>query len=70
MKNKELTYTELHEMVMKFGEDVFGNKVKFNKWLSYKSIPLGDKPVNLINNYDGLKLVYNELGRIEHGVYS
>ena len=55
---------------MKHGEDTFGNKVKFSHWLSRRSIPLGDRPINLITSYDGLELVNNEIYRIDHGVYS
>ena len=70
MEKKELTYRELHDKVMEYGESVFGNRVRFNKWLSRKCQSLGDKPVNLINNYDGLKMIYNILAKIEHGVFS
>jgi putative toxin-antitoxin system antitoxin component (TIGR02293 family) len=56
-------------MLCKFGEEVFGNKEKFNTWLETKNIALGGvKPKDLLDNTFGIGLVKDELTRIEYGL--
>ncbi|PIV83799.1 MAG: antitoxin [Nitrospirae bacterium CG_4_10_14_3_um_filter_53_41] len=53
------------------GTNVFGDKAKFIKWLESESKALGDKtPVSLLVSSFGVEMVLDELGRIEHGVFS
>ncbi|MEK6775878.1 MAG: antitoxin Xre/MbcA/ParS toxin-binding domain-containing protein [bacterium] len=53
------------------GTAVFGDKVKFIKWLESENKALGGKtPVSLLVSSFGVEMVLDELGRIEHGVFS
>ena len=56
-------------MLFKLGEEVFGSRELFNKWLQIESLPLNKiKPIALIDNSFGIGLVKDELMRIEHGI--
>jgi putative toxin-antitoxin system antitoxin component (TIGR02293 family) len=56
-------------MLFKLGEEVFGSRAKFNAWLQTESLPLNKvKPVALIDNSFGIRLVKDELMRIEQGI--
>ena len=51
--------------------DVFGNRDRSLAWLSQPSAALADKaPLDLLGSRFGADLVLDELGRMEHGVYS
>ena len=51
------------------GTEVFGSTTNFLTWIDSKSIALGGvKPINLLDNFFGIKMVQDELVRIEHGV--
>ena len=51
------------------GEDVFGSKEKFNKWMNSNIVALGGiEPVTLLDSSFGIDILMNELGRIEHGI--
>jgi putative toxin-antitoxin system antitoxin component (TIGR02293 family) len=53
------------------GADVFGNIEQFIAWTNHKNKALGDKtPISLLKSKFGADMVLDELGRIEHGVYS
>ncbi len=53
------------------GIDVFGDKEKFIKWLNRERIPLGGiKPIEILDTIQGMKVLENELGRIEHGIFA
>lgn len=53
------------------GTEVFGDREKFLRWMDTPSSALADKkPLSLINSKFGAELVLDELGRIEHGVFS
>ena len=57
--------------IIAMGVEVFGNKIEFIDWLHSPVISLGaDKPVDFLDTHHGRKLLMNELGRIEHGIYS
>jgi putative toxin-antitoxin system antitoxin component (TIGR02293 family) len=57
------------ELLYQKGVDVFGDEDNFYTWMDYKSIPLGNvKPKNLLDTAFGIGLIYDELGRIEHGI--
>lgn len=51
--------------------DVFGNRDQAVKWLKYPSQALGGiTPISCLDNFSGIELVLDELGRIEYGVYA
>ena len=64
------TYNELYGKTQKKGIEIFGNELEFKEWLNSYIIAVNDKPINLMNSFFGLKLVYDELCRIEHGILS
>jgi putative toxin-antitoxin system antitoxin component (TIGR02293 family) len=53
------------------GAEVFEDKDKFLAWMDHPNRGLGDKkPLGLLNSRFGAEMVLDELGRIEHGVFS
>ena len=57
--------------IIAMGVEVLGNKSEFLDWLHSTVISLGsNKPVSLLDTHHGRKLLINELGRIEHGIYA
>jgi putative toxin-antitoxin system antitoxin component (TIGR02293 family) len=59
------------ELLYKKGVDVFGIADNFYTWMDTVSIPLGNvKPKQLLDTSFGIDAVYDELGRIEHGVFA
>ena len=65
MKEKSKKFKQL----MVYGESVFEDKSNFELWLKEKSIALGGiSPDSLLNSEDGISLVKDALGRIEHGI--
>lgn len=54
-----------------YGEEVFGNRDAFSKWLNLPNKALGGlEPHELIEIPGGVAKVKDVLGRIEYGVYS
>ncbi|GEM_PF-253524 len=50
------------------GAEIFGNKVEFNKWMNEPAFGLGEQvPFQLIGMSTGIKLIMDELFRIEFG---
>lgn len=61
----------LIELLYKKGIDVFGIEDNFHTWMDTKSIALGGvKPKDMLDTSFGLTMVYDELGRIEHGIFA
>jgi putative toxin-antitoxin system antitoxin component (TIGR02293 family) len=59
------------ELLYKKGIDVFGIADNFYTWMDTKSVALGGvKPKELLDTSFGITMVYNELGRIEHGIFA
>lgn len=59
------------ELLYKKGIDVFGVDDNFYTWMDTKSVAMGGvKPKELLDTSFGIKMVYNELGRIEHGIFA
>ena len=57
--------------IIAMGVEVLGNKSEFLDWLHSPVISLGsNKPASLLDTHHGRKLLINELGRIEHGIYA
>jgi putative toxin-antitoxin system antitoxin component (TIGR02293 family) len=57
-------------MVLKKGEEVFGDKEKFTIWMNSNIIALGGiKPRELLESSYGIKLLDAELTRIDYGMF-
>jgi len=57
------------ELLYKKGIAVFGVADNFYTWMDSVSLPLGNvKPKNLLDTSFGINSIYDELGRIEHGI--
>lgn len=55
----------------KKGEAVFGDPNKFNTWLETENLALGRRvPKSLLDSSFGISVLKDELGRIEHGIFS
>jgi putative toxin-antitoxin system antitoxin component (TIGR02293 family) len=51
------------------GIEVFGDPEKFDTWLNLKNVAMGnDKPIQLLDNSFGIRLISDELIRIENGI--
>lgn len=56
--------------VLKKGVEVFGDKEKFTIWMNSKIIALGGiKPKELLDSSYGIKLLDEELTRIDYGMF-
>ena len=53
--------------LFEWGEHVLG-KDYFNQWLHTPSVPLRDKPIDLLTSNTGIQAVKDELTRIAYGV--
>ncbi len=52
------------------GEEVFGSIDKFKLWIKTPSLVFnGEAPVSYLDTSAGFDMVFNELGRIEHGIF-
>jgi len=52
------------------GEEVFGSMDKFKLWVKAPSLVFnGEAPVSFLDTSAGFDMVFNELGRIEHGIF-
>lgn len=53
------------------GTEVFKDKVKFILWMSHPCVSFANKtPKSLLKSKFGVDMILDELGRIEHGVFS
>lgn len=53
------------------GTEVFGGKVKFLSWMNQQNTALSNKtPMSLLSSRFGTEMIQDELGRIEHGIFS
>jgi putative toxin-antitoxin system antitoxin component (TIGR02293 family) len=53
------------------GEEVFGDRERFNTWLKEPNKAMGGQPpISLLASDFGIDIVLEELGRIEHGIVS
>ena len=53
------------------GAEVFEDRDKFLAWMDHPNRALADKtPLSLLNSRFGSEMLLDELGRIEHGVFS
>lgn len=58
-------------MLQKYGGAVFGDDEHFAQWMDIENIALGgSKPKELLDSTFGIGLIKDELGRIEHGIFS
>ena len=52
-------------------EEVFGNREKAVKWLKEPCVALGgNAPMEMMDTFSGVRMIEDELGRIEYGVYA
>jgi putative toxin-antitoxin system antitoxin component (TIGR02293 family) len=59
------------ELLYKKGIDVFGIEDNFYTWMDTKSVALGGvRPKDMLDTAFGITMVYDELGRIEHGIFA
>ena len=53
------------------GEEVLGSLASFKEWMDKKILSLGEKkPKEFLDTSIGIAFLMDELGRIEHGIYS
>lgn len=53
------------------GTEIFGGQESFQQWVHQSNVALGGySPLDLMDTTIGVQLVMDELGRLEHGVYS
>ena len=56
-------------LLFEHGWECFGNRDNFRQWLDNPYIPYeGVTPLSLLDTTQGIDLVHNALGRIQHGV--
>jgi len=61
---------QIAEVAVK-GSKVFESKDRFLAWMNHPNKALGNKtPMSLLNSKFGTDKVLDELGRMEHGVFS
>ena len=59
------------EQLYKKGIDVFGKADNFYTWMDTKIIALGGvRPKDMLDTSFGINIIYDELGRIEHGIFA
>jgi len=52
------------------GMEVFGDIDRFNSWLQHVSAPLGGHtPFSLLDTSFGIRMLKDEIGRIDHGIF-
>jgi uncharacterized protein (DUF2384 family) len=54
------------EEVYRKGIEAFGDS--FHQWMNAENIALGGTPKSLLNNSFGIRLLLDEIGRLEYGV--
>lgn len=75
-ENKNLPVLQSEQLLKLYalydkGIEVFGNTDAFNRWLSKPSFGLNHQtPNNLLLTSTGIKLIMDELNRIQHGDFS
>lgn len=76
LSKKKIYDQETSERILEIAEiyaigiEVFGEVDRFNSWLQHRSIPLGDKtPFSLLDTSFGIRMVRDEIGRIDYGVF-
>lgn len=57
--------------LLNFGENVFEDNDNFMAWLSMRNIAMGGiVPKKLLDTSIGINMVYDQIGRIEHGIFA
>lgn len=57
-------------LIFQKGHDVFGSEIKFNNWINTDNLSFGgSKPKDLLENTFGIRMIEDELIRIEHGLF-
>ncbi len=74
-KNERLSVAEADRVlrlkrVVSFAERVFGESARAHRWLRKPSRALdGAAPIELLETEEGARIVENEIGCIQHGMY-
>jgi putative toxin-antitoxin system antitoxin component (TIGR02293 family) len=74
-KNERLSVAEADRVlrlkrVLSFAERVFGESARAHRWLRKPSRALdGAVPIELLETEEGARIVENEIGCIQHGMY-
>jgi uncharacterized protein (DUF2384 family) len=58
----------LVEELYRRGEEVFGNKENFQRWMEMDHLLLGEAPMTFLLSSKGIEQVLDELIAIEHGL--
>ena len=75
-KNERLSVAEADRVlrikrIVEFAERVFADPVKAHRWLRKPSRALnGAVPIELIETEEGARIVENEIGVIDHGMFA
>jgi putative toxin-antitoxin system antitoxin component (TIGR02293 family) len=77
-KKENKTFDPIHteriviiELLYKKGIKIFGVEENFYTWMDSNIIALGGvKPKELLDTSFGIAMIYDELGRIEHGIFA
>jgi putative toxin-antitoxin system antitoxin component (TIGR02293 family) len=75
-KNERLSVAEADRVlrlkrVVEFAERVFGDPAKAHRWLRKPSRALeGTVPMELLETEEGARIVENEIGCIQHGIFA
>ncbi len=65
LANRQLSTDELHDL----GEDIMGRE-PFQQWLQNHNPALGVRPIELLQNPEGIQTLKEELLRIDYGLFS
>jgi putative toxin-antitoxin system antitoxin component (TIGR02293 family) len=75
--DNEIIKTEYSEKAVELarlytrGEEVFGSLDRFKLWMKTPvHVFRGETPVSLLDTSVGFNIIFNELGRIEHGIFA
>lgn len=73
MSKSAISSKKILELLKLFnkGNEVFGDESNFKNWLQEESIALGrQKPIDILQTSKGIQIIWEELTRIEHGIFS
>ena len=77
MRARKMEFQEIKELlggkaeVLAKGTEIFGGREKFLVWMNQPCTALSNNtPFSMLGSPFGIEMIFDELGRIEHGVYS
>lgn len=58
-------------LIFQKGHDIFGSEIKFFNWINTDNLSFGgSKPKDLLENTFGIRMIEDELIRIEQGIFT